>query len=117
MSDIAFPFRIDPGGQSARADPNRHLRDLIEQILLTAPGERVMRPGFGTGLAALVFAPIGSAMAAALESSVQAALQQELGTRAEITGVSVRAEDSTLSVEIRYRAGGVEDRLELEVQP
>ena len=34
-----------------------HLRDLIEQVLFTAPGERVMRPDFGSGLLALVFEP------------------------------------------------------------
>lgn len=118
MTDIAYPFHIDIGGQTARTDPDRHLRELIEQILLTTPGERVMRPGFGTGLAAMVFAPVGSAIAAALESSVQAALQQELGSRAEILSVQVRAEDSTLNVEIAYRpAGGTPQSLQVEVQP
>lgn len=117
MTDIAFPFDIDSGGQAATADPRRHLRDLIEQILCTTPGERVMRPTFGAGIAALVFAPSGNALAAALETSVHAALQQGLGGRALITGVEVDAEGGTLRVEVRYRSGSqAEESITLEVQ-
>jgi phage baseplate assembly protein W len=104
MTDIAFPFGFDSAGQTALADPRRHLRNLIEQILLTSPGERVMRPDFGAGVGAMVFAPTGDALATALETMAHAALQQGLGSRAQIIGVSVRAGDGRLDVEVRYRA-------------
>jgi phage baseplate assembly protein W len=105
MSDVAFPFSIGPDGGTASADPRRHLRDLIVQVLLTSPGERVMRPNFGAGVGALVFEPMGDAIAATLEQSAHAALQRELGTRVEILGVSAQAEDGTLVVSVSYRAG------------
>lgn len=116
MTDIAYPFDIDSTGQTASAAADRHLRDLIEQILFTSPGERVMRPNFGAGIAALVFAPSGNALAAALETSAHAALQQGLGQRAEVSAVEVTAEDATLRVLVRYRAAGnPEQTLVLEV--
>lgn len=116
MTDIAYPFDIDSGGQTANADASRHLRDLIEQILFTSPGERVMRPTFGAGIAALVFAPAGNALAAALETSAHAALQQGLGQRAEIAAVDVTAQDGTLRVLVRYRApGGATETVVVEV--
>ena len=106
MTDIAYPFDIDSSGQTGLADASRHLRDLIEQILFTAPGERVMRPTFGAGIAALVFAPAGNALAAALETSAHAALQQGLGQRAEISAVEVSVLDGALRVLVRFRAAG-----------
>ena len=117
MTDIAYPFDIDAGGQTATADATRHLRDLIEQIVFTSPGERVMRPNFGAGIAALVFAPSGDALAAALETSAHAALQQGLGQRAEISAVDVEADEGTLRVQVRYRAAGSpEQSVTLEVE-
>ena len=51
-----------PSGPTAVDAPrtprhDEHVRDLIEQLLFTSPGERVMRPDFGCGLLDLVFAP------------------------------------------------------------
>lgn len=118
MRQVAFPFDFDAGGQTAGADPRRHLRDLIEQILLTSPGERAMRPDFGTGLAAMVFAPAGEAMAAAVETEAQAALQSALGRRAQILGVTVTAGDGRLEVEVRYQAAGAAaERITVEAAP
>ena len=52
---------------------------MIELLLFTRPGERVMRPDFGCGLADLVFEPNTPELAASLQSSVQASLQAWLG--------------------------------------
>ena len=49
--------RRRPRPHRRRPTRDDHLRDLIEQVLFTAPGERVMRPDFGSGLLALVFEP------------------------------------------------------------
>ena len=54
---LHFPFQPDHRGRSAEADDATHLRDMIEQVLFTVPGERVNRPDFGCGLLQLVFAP------------------------------------------------------------
>jgi phage baseplate assembly protein W len=100
---IDAPFRIDARGRTATATPEKHVRDLIEQILFTSPGERVMRPDFGSGLAQLVFAPGSEALAATTQVTVEAALSQNLGRLIELAGVAVAFQEPRLIVEIRYR--------------
>ena len=100
--DLAFPFAIDPRGRSAEVDDDAHVRDLIEQVLFTAPGERVNRPDFGCGLLQMVFAPNSDTLAAALQMTVQSALQQWLGALIVIDAVDIRNDDSTLTVQVGY---------------
>ena len=78
------------------------MRDLIEQLIFTRPGERVNRPGFGSGLQQLVFAPNSPELAATTQFLVQGALQQWLGSLIALEGVEVEAIDSTLRVTVRY---------------
>ena len=73
-----------------------HVRDLIEQVLFTAPGERVMLPDFGSGAARLVFAPNSVEFASATQMLVQASLQRWLGELIVVQGVTVAADDATL---------------------
>jgi phage baseplate assembly protein W len=100
--DIAFPFHFDARGRTAEADEDQHLREMIEQVLFTSPGERVNRPTFGSAVLQLVFAPNSEALAATTQMAVQGALQQWLGDLIEIQSVDVRSFDSTLEVEIQY---------------
>jgi phage baseplate assembly protein W len=100
---IAFPYRVDGRGRTAEAENgDAHLRDMIEQVLFTVPGERVNRPDFGCGLLQLVFAPNSVELAATLQMLVQAALQQWLGDLLRIDEVLTDSTDATLSVRVRY---------------
>ena len=100
--NIDFPLRFDGRGRTAEADDEAHIRDMIEQVLFTSPGERVNRPTFGSGAQQLVFAPNSDALATAMRLSVQAALQEWLGDVIELTDVVVETNDSTLRIEARY---------------
>ncbi|HEX7779866.1 MAG TPA: GPW/gp25 family protein [Vicinamibacterales bacterium] len=102
MSSVDFPFHFDGRGRTASADADDHLRDLIRQVLFTAPGERVMRPTFGCGLMQLVFAPNSEELGAATQLVVQAALQEWLADRIQVNTVEVQAEDATLRVRVDY---------------
>ena len=74
-ADYAFPLRIDGGSQRAAQAPYAaHVEQMILQILLTSPGERVDNPQFGCGLRQLVFAPITDALGATLQLQVTQAL-------------------------------------------
>ncbi|MFC4607482.1 MULTISPECIES: GPW/gp25 family protein [Streptomyces] len=101
-SDIAFPFRTDRRGRTAHAAYDEHVRDLIEQLLFTSPGERVMRPDFGCGLLDLVFTPNSPELASALELSVQASLQRWLGELIEVEALDVVSEENVVRVYLRY---------------
>lgn len=102
MTNVRFPFQIDRRGRTATASDEQHLRDLIEQVLFTAPGERVNRPTFGSGLMQLVFAPESDALVAATQLSVQASLQQWLGDLIQVEAVEVTRDESTLRVRVAY---------------
>lgn len=100
--NIDFPLHIDEAGRTAAADADAHIRDMIEQLLFTSPGERVNRHDFGSGLRQLIFAPNSRELAAALQFTVQAALQQHLGDLIEVIEVRAESADATLSITIKY---------------
>jgi phage baseplate assembly protein W len=100
--NVDVPYHFDGRGRTAEAPDDKHIVDLIEQLVLTAPGERVNRPSFGSGALQLVFAPNGDALAAATQLSLQAALQEWLGDLIEVTEVVVENDDATLRLEIRF---------------
>jgi phage baseplate assembly protein W len=102
MSHLDFPYHFDDSGRTAGTSRADHVRDLIEQVLLTAPGERVMRPDFGAGLLALVFEPNSSALGATTQLLVQGALHQHLAQLIAVQAVEVINDDGALRVEVRY---------------
>lgn len=103
MSDpLDFPYRFDGRGRTATTTRDDHIRDLIEQVLFTSPGERVMRPDFGGGLLALVFEPNSTTLAATTQMLVQGALQQNLSHLIAVQGVEVTNDDGSLHVDVRY---------------
>ncbi len=108
--NVDFPYDFDNRGRTAEAGDEEHIRDLIEQVLFTMPGERVNRPTFGSGLMQLVFAPNSDALAAATQLSVQSSLQQWLGHLIQLEDVSVENEEATLRVEVRYTVRRTQER-------
>lgn len=99
---IDFPFHVDSRRRTATTGDADHVRDLIEQLIFTQPGERVNRPGFGSGLQQLAFAPNSPELAAAVQFLVQGALQQYLADEIVVEQVQVDAVDATLHVSIAY---------------
>jgi phage baseplate assembly protein W len=111
---IGYPYGFDAQGRTAQAAGDDHIRDLIEQVLFTAPGERVNRPTFGTGLAQLLFAPTSPELATATQFLVQGALQQWLGDLIKFTGVQVESVDSTVTVTVQYVVLATQQRMSAE---
>jgi uncharacterized protein len=100
--NIDFPFHFDSRGRTAVTDDADHIRDMIEQLLFTSPGERVNRPDFGSGLLRMVFEPNSPELAAALQFTVQAALQRYLGDVIEVRALEVTSQDAELRVLLQY---------------
>jgi hypothetical protein len=99
---IDYPFHFDLRGRTATTAMADHVRDMLEQLLLTSPGERVNRPDFGSGLQQLVFAPNSPELAAALQFSIQASVNRWLGDVIDVEELDVTSSDGELRVEIVY---------------
>lgn len=101
--NLAYPYSFDRSGRTSTTDDETHVRNLIEQVLFTAPGERVMRPDFGSGVAQLVFALNSPEVAGATQMLVQSALQKWLGEVIAVLDVRVESVDAELRVTIQYQ--------------
>ena len=101
--NVSFPFAIDRAGRVASTDDyDQHMVELIEQVLFTAPGERVNRPDFGCGILLLVFQPEYSQLAAATSAMIQASLSKWLGDLIRVANVSGQMIDTELLVTVEY---------------
>jgi phage baseplate assembly protein W len=100
--NIDYPFQFDRRGRAAITDDDDHIRDMIEEFLFTNPGERVNRPDFGSGLLQMVFEPNSPELAAALQFTIQAGLQQWLGDLIEVQRLTVVSQDAQLRVDVQY---------------
>jgi uncharacterized protein len=100
--DLRFPFGFAASRTAAATDQDRHIRDLIEQVLLTAPGERVNRPTFGTGSGQLVFQPNSDTLAIAQQKMIHASLQQWLSDLLSVNAVTVENNDAQLVITVHH---------------
>lgn len=107
---IDFPFHTDNRGRTGSTGADDHVRDLIEQVLFTTPGERVNRPDFGSGLLQLVFAPASPELAATTQFLVQGALQQWLGDVVLVEAVEVEAGEGRVDVTVQYVVRRTQER-------
>ncbi len=110
MMQINYPFHFDGQGRTATTDNSKHIRDLIEQILFTAPGERVNRPSFGCDIPHLIFSPNSDAQAAATQVLIQSSLQQWMSDLIVVEAVDVQNDDAALSVLIQYTIRRTQER-------
>ena len=109
-NDIAVPFRVDgTSGQAAQAAYADHVEQMIRQVLLTDPGERVCLPTFGAGLRRLLFAPITAQLQASAQMIVTQSLNAWLGDQITVQKVTVQTQadtpgvpDGTVLVSIAY---------------
>lgn len=102
MVQIKYPFQFDHRGRTAESDEAQHIRELIEQVLFTTPGERINRPDFGCGVLQLVFAPNSPELAATTQMLVQTSLQNTLSEKIVVSKVVVENDDALLRITIDY---------------
>lgn len=100
-TNVNFPYQFDGRGRTKDA-LDEYVRQLVEQVLFTSPGERVNLPDFGSGLLQLPFAPNSVELAAATQFTVQAALQKWLSQYIKVESVVATANEAVLSVAVSY---------------
>ena len=100
---LSYPYRIDGRGRTAvHPHDARYVRDLIDQVLFTRPGERVNQPEFGCDIMGLVFEANSDALTSATELIVQSSLQRWLGELITVESLSVEAVEGELRITIVY---------------
>ena len=106
MSRLSFPFGPTPLGRSDGVDyaSDAHVRQLLELLIFTVPGERVMRPELGSPVRQMVFGPLEGPASLALEAALQATVRQWLGHVLTLVdlAVTVLEEDAALEVAVTY---------------
>jgi phage baseplate assembly protein W len=100
--NIDFPYRIAADGRTATTDDAGHVRDMIEIVLFTHPGERVMRHDFGTGLLQYIHAPNSPELAATLQVTLQASLTRWLADLIDLKEASVESIGAELRINLTY---------------
>ena len=103
VMNIDFPFSFDRWGRTASTSYENHIRDLIEQLLFTTPGERVNRPDFGSGVLSLIFSPNSPELATALQSLIAASIERWLSDLINVNTLDIKSEDSSLYITVQYR--------------
>lgn len=108
VTHLAFPYGFDAEGRSARVSygSDEHLKDMLELLILTLLGERVMRPELGSPVLQLVFAGGEGPKALALKSSLEAAISQWLGhvLRLDSLTASFLEADAVLEIVVHYES-------------
>lgn len=111
---LDYPFHIDGRGRSAWTSVDDHIRDLIYQVLFTAPGERVNRPDFGCGIRQLLFMGNSDVLATTTQLLVQGSLQRWLGDVIVLERVTVTNREEQLVVEVTYTRRDNNEREEIQ---
>ena len=98
-NDFAVPFHIDAAsGQAAQASYQDHVDQMVRQILLTDPGERVCLPTFGAGLRRLLFSPLTAQLQASATMIITQSLNMWLANQITVQNVAVATPASTPGV-------------------
>jgi len=102
---LAYPLRFDgdKGQFEKSANYDRHVAGLVRQVLMTAPGERINRPRFGTPISQMLFAPLSPEISSMVEAQILRALKEWLSDVIRVTEITTQiVERTTLEIRITY---------------
>jgi uncharacterized protein len=108
----AFPLRLEADGRMAMAEHDDDVREAIQIILSTNPGERVMRPTFGAGLNTFVFEPVNTTTLALIKTRVEQSLV-DWEARIDVEQVAVTTDDverNRVLIDVAYRVRATNSR-------
>jgi uncharacterized protein len=113
ISYLKFPFTIDTDGAAA-STRQAHVREQIEQVLFTNPGERIFRPEFGAGVQHLLFEPNAQPLRELARKRLSASLSEALQGEVDPRTLEIEPEfiDETLYIRITYQLAALGEREE-----
>lgn len=113
----AFPPRVDQRGGIALSSGSDEIEGAMRMIILTAPGERVMRPEFGCRAWDYLFEPLNATTLGAVEEAVTEALER-WEPRANIEQVEALEDPdrpATIVIQVLYTIRETNERRNLVV--
>jgi phage baseplate assembly protein W len=108
---IGFPMRTSATGGVAIVTREREIEEAIRLVLGTAPGERPMRPEFGSRIHEHVFGPANASTAGQLAYEVRASLER-WEPRVDVDDVEITfdaVDSGVLYIDVHYRLRGTND--------
>lgn len=119
---LAYPLRFDAdrGRYAKSKDYADYVKGLVLQALMTAQGQRINRPEFGTPVSQLLFAPINDELTSLIEAQVTRALHKWLDKIIAVEAITVRQLELTrLEIEVSYAILATAERVKtlLEITP
>lgn len=118
IKSFKYPLAIDQGLKTwaEENDYRNHVIQLIKQVLLTNPGERINRPTFGCEIRRMVFAPNSEVSASLAQVSVFQALETWLGTIISVDNVKVQAIEERLEIRVVFVIKALQERRYLNIE-
>ena len=112
---ILWPLRVDQSGSIALGSGPEDINASIRMVIITAPGERVMRPQFGCRIWELLFEPINANTLGLMSEAVRDAVSQ-WEPRVDLEDVNVEPDPENaarVTIDLRYRVKATNDRRNL----
>ena len=112
---ISFPMRVDQSGSLAFTQGTADIDGSLRMVLMTAPGERLMRPQFGCRIWDLLFEPINANTLGLMAEAVRDAVSQ-WEPRVTLEDVVIDpdpADHSRVMIALKYRVRATNDRRNL----
>ena len=116
---LAFPLQLGEDGRLSACTYNEHIKQSIRTLLLTARGQRAMRPEFGNRLGAYLFENIDETTASLIKSEIIYTIER-YEPRVELGDIQVAShlrDIGVIGVEIAYTiiSTGASDQLSLTI--
>jgi len=112
MSYLDLPYQMSGSGRTATTDDRaRRVRNLLYAVLFTAPGERVMRPEFGSGIQEMLFDANSEALETAADFLIRSSVQRYLSDVLVLDALSVARHEGELQITVTYGLVGEDERL------
>jgi uncharacterized protein len=118
IKSFKFPLAVDTGLKtwSEENDYREHVIQLIKQVLLTNPGERINRPDFGCEIRRMLFNPNSDVAASLLQTTVYQALDKWLGTVITVDNVKVQPIEERIEITVVFMIKALQERRFLNLQ-
>ncbi len=102
MEYLHYPFKINHLGRTSTANFEEHIRQLIEQVLFTSPGERVNRPDLGSDVLALIFSPDSPKLSTTIAANIRSSLAKYLSDLVTVENIGISHKNSSLAITVKY---------------